>query len=355
MLQLTTVVIAALLEPATPCLPCDFSGATTSLQLPPTLSSLPMSPIQETQWRVLRRKPPWQQARILAAVLAATFLYGYCLLCLQPQQSQHNIIPYQIQEASRYHREQYLYSLEIQQRREQLVQKRQEARLKRIKTAQDRMANRTAAAAHNATNTVSTGTENKIRISRFWGVVLSLATSICMISTARFVVQVIASPPEQRDDPRARRRTRRSEREVRFREWAQALNRQREAQGERPLSLASLRLVVRGRDFSSGDDYEGLLQIEEEAGPAMHALLQSMGATREEIERCPHRMLVEGDDLLVHVPGKDPPHCPVCLERYEVQDQVRTIPCFHTFHTDCIDPWLSQKAVCPVCKHPAVG
>jgi len=180
---------------------------------------------------------------------------------------------------------------------------------------------------------------------------ISFLASICMIAVARVVTRVIAPPPP----PREQRRSRRTEREHRFREWARRLNRTREEQGERPLSLASLRLVVRGRDFTSGNDYESLLQMEEEAGPAMHALLQSMGATQEEINRCPHRTLVEGDDLLLEVEGKDPPHCPVCLERYVVEDQVRTIPCFHTFHTSCIDPWLTQKAVCPVCKHPAVG
>jgi hypothetical protein len=112
---------------------------------------------------------------------------------------------------------------------------------------------------------------------------------------------------------------------------------------------------MRGRDFTSGNDYEGLLQFNEEAGPAMQALLQSMGATQGEINRCPKRTVRVGDDLLQPVPGKDLPHCAVCLETYVANDEVRTIPCFHTFHTRCIDPWLSQKAVCPVCKHPAVG
>ena len=113
---------------------------------------------------------------------------------------------------------------------------------------------------------------------------------------------------------------------------------------------------MRGRDISpSGNDYEALLRMEEEAGPAMHALLQSMGATLDEINRCPVRILGEHDDLLTTSPGKEPPHCPVCLEPYQMGNQVRTIPCFHTFHTSCIDPWLTQKAVCPVCKHPAVG
>jgi hypothetical protein len=43
--------------------------------------------------------------------------------------------------------------------------------------------------------------------------------------------------------------------------------------------------------------------------------------------------------------------CSVCLEAYRAGDQLRTVPCFHSFHKHCIDDWLSRKAECPVCKH----
>jgi hypothetical protein len=43
--------------------------------------------------------------------------------------------------------------------------------------------------------------------------------------------------------------------------------------------------------------------------------------------------------------------CTVCLDDFESGDQLRTLPCMHAFHTKCIDPWLEQKASCPVCKH----
>lgn len=135
-----------------------------------------------------------------------------------------------------------------------------------------------------------------------------------------------------------------------FHQWVLRLNRHRERQGERPISLEALRLVLRERELT-GNDYDALLDYEDQSGPAMEALLESVGMTEEEVARCPVRVLEPGDDLLCMVSSCS---CAVCLEDYAIGETVRTIPCFHTFHTKCIDPWLSTKATCPICKHPAV-
>ena len=43
--------------------------------------------------------------------------------------------------------------------------------------------------------------------------------------------------------------------------------------------------------------------------------------------------------------------CNICLSHYEIKiDQLRVLPCKHSFHTDCIDKWFEKKKRCPICN-----
>ncbi|XP_044467524.1 E3 ubiquitin-protein ligase SDIR1-like isoform X1 [Mangifera indica] len=47
--------------------------------------------------------------------------------------------------------------------------------------------------------------------------------------------------------------------------------------------------------------------------------------------------------------------CTICLEQVNGGELVRSLPCLHQFHANCIDPWLRQRGTCPVCKFRMVS
>ncbi|XP_061365367.1 RING-H2 finger protein ATL56-like [Gastrolobium bilobum] len=43
--------------------------------------------------------------------------------------------------------------------------------------------------------------------------------------------------------------------------------------------------------------------------------------------------------------------CAVCLENFKVGDACRLLPnCSHSFHVQCIDPWILKTPICPICR-----
>ncbi|CAI5737129.1 unnamed protein product [Hyaloperonospora brassicae] len=48
--------------------------------------------------------------------------------------------------------------------------------------------------------------------------------------------------------------------------------------------------------------------------------------------------------------GRGIPDCLICRCGFEVGEEIKSLPCFHSYHSDCIDLWLSLNKVCPVCQ-----
>lgn len=128
----------------------------------------------------------------------------------------------------------------------------------------------------------------------------------------------------------------------------------------------NLRLTLVDRDFTE-DDYEVLLALDRIAQLMDNAMgtRPQRGATVTELNELPTHVYktpqkTESDD---RESGKDENEektkkldeernvCAICLENFSDGDVVTTTPCFHQFHKGCIDTWLAQKAVCPICKY----
>lgn len=42
--------------------------------------------------------------------------------------------------------------------------------------------------------------------------------------------------------------------------------------------------------------------------------------------------------------------CTICLSLFEIENDVRRLPCMHLFHMDCVDQWLITNKHCPICR-----
>uniref|UniRef100_A0A0D3FA18 RING-type domain-containing protein n=1 Tax=Oryza barthii TaxID=65489 RepID=A0A0D3FA18_9ORYZ len=56
-------------------------------------------------------------------------------------------------------------------------------------------------------------------------------------------------------------------------------------------------------------------------------------------------------ELPCHVVKEGGGECAVCLEAFQAGDRCRVLPrCEHGFHARCVDSWLRQSRVCPICR-----
>ena len=42
--------------------------------------------------------------------------------------------------------------------------------------------------------------------------------------------------------------------------------------------------------------------------------------------------------------------CVICLSDFEIGEKVSALPCCHSFHTKCLDEWITRNQKCPICK-----
>lgn len=56
-------------------------------------------------------------------------------------------------------------------------------------------------------------------------------------------------------------------------------------------------------------------------------------------------------DNLNQIKNSEYKQCGICLENYQLNEKVTTLPCFHFFHKSCLLNWFKNKKECPLCKY----
>ena len=44
-------------------------------------------------------------------------------------------------------------------------------------------------------------------------------------------------------------------------------------------------------------------------------------------------------------------NCSVCKDDFEINQEIINLPCKHTFHKECLTPWLNERNSCPTCRY----
>lgn len=76
------------------------------------------------------------------------------------------------------------------------------------------------------------------------------------------------------------------------------------------------------------------------------------GADVHEVGRLPTHIVSAEDISIAPAELKD---CIICMEEFAEGQEQKTLPCFHRFHTACVDKWLVERGCCPICKHRVDG
>lgn len=76
------------------------------------------------------------------------------------------------------------------------------------------------------------------------------------------------------------------------------------------------------------------------------------GATNRMIAKLPHRIFdghpIARPDGTVDESGTQ---CAICMNDFQVGDDIVTLPCGHSFNKECAERWLRLKRICALCRH----
>ncbi|XP_052789448.1 uncharacterized protein LOC128223960 isoform X2 [Mya arenaria] len=119
-----------------------------------------------------------------------------------------------------------------------------------------------------------------------------------------------------------------------------------------PQLLASL-LMTRAPDMMipgnvDMNDYEALWELAENLGEVRRVGMESADISHLPVHVYQPSATSDSD-------GDSKTDCLVCMEEFQAGERLKTLPCCHLYHVDCIDEWLRRNAVCPICRQPAIS
>mmetsp|Transcript_7969 Transcript_7969/g.24014 ORF Transcript_7969/g.24014 Transcript_7969/m.24014 type:complete len:363 (+) Transcript_7969:77-1165(+) len=97
---------------------------------------------------------------------------------------------------------------------------------------------------------------------------------------------------------------------------------------------------VRLLEYFDDLTYEEMLALEEHMGKV------TKGISKEDLAKIP----IERIESTHGKKTDEERTCTICLESFERGAMARKLMCNHFFHVDCVDSWLHENKMCPVCK-----
>lgn len=110
-----------------------------------------------------------------------------------------------------------------------------------------------------------------------------------------------------------------------------------------PRPRVIFRELADAEDEDMEEGYEELLRLDEDT--------IRVGVRRDRLEQLPtHIYHARASDEMQSNENSNNA-CRICFEDYQEGDIIRTLPCMHKFHKNCIDQWFRNHHDCPICKY----
>lgn len=62
------------------------------------------------------------------------------------------------------------------------------------------------------------------------------------------------------------------------------------------------------------------------------------------------KIKIDEDNIKLLRKNSNCENCSVCKDDFEMDQQIINLPCKHSFHEDCLTPWLTERNSCPTCR-----